>query len=234
MYKILLVDLDNTLLDFDKAEDKALTKTLLKYGLNNTCKLKEEFKTINKYYWNQFEKGLISKEKLLEKRFIDFFGKYNCSINEAKVNKYYLNELANSGDLMEHAQEMLERIKGKVKIYPVTNGVYNTQKKRLALSGLNMYFEDVFISEKIGYQKPRKEFFDYVFEHINNPKKADVILLGDSLSADIIGGIEYNIDTCLYAPKKETLETKLYNEMHNKITYVINDLLEFEKIINKN
>lgn len=232
MYKILLVDLDNTLLDFDKAEDKALTKTLLKYGLSDDTILKEEFKRINKYYWNQFEKGLISKEKLLEKRFIDFFEKYGHNINEVEVNKYYLNELANSGDLIEHALELLESIKGKVKIYPVTNGVYNTQKRRLALSGLNPYFEDIFISEKIGYQKPRKEFFDYVFEKIANPKKSEVILLGDSLSADIIGGIEYNIDTCLYDPKGETIKTDLYKVIQNKVTYVINDLLEFGKIIN--
>lgn len=224
MYKALLVDLDNTLLDFNKAEDRALTNTLLQYGLKDTKEIKEEFKTINVKYWNLFEKGEITKEELLVRRFKDFFEKYIQNPNAKEINSYYLNQLAESGDLVEHAYEMLDEIKNTVKIYPVTNGVYNTQVKRLERSGLNKFFEKVFVSEKIGYQKPKKEFFDYVFKNIPY-KKEEVLLLGDSLTADIIGGIDYGIDTCWFNPNhlKSTL----------KYTFAIDDLLDVIELINK-
>ena len=186
MYKALLVDLDNTLLDFNKAEERALTTTLLRYGLNDTKEIKEEFKKINSKYWMLFEKGEISKEDLLVQRFKDFFEKYIPNPKAKEINTFYLNQLAESGDLVVHALETLETIKGKVKIYPVTNGGYNTQVRRLEKSGLNKFFEKIFVSEKIGYQKPKKEFFDYVFNNIEY-NKDEVLLLGDSLKADILG-----------------------------------------------
>lgn len=222
MYKALLVDLDNTLLDFNKAEERALTTTLLRYGLNDTKEIKEEFKKINSKYWMLFEKGEISKEDLLVQRFKDFFEKYIPNPKAKEINTFYLNQLAESGDLVVHALETLETIKGKVKIYPVTNGVYNTQVSRLEKSGLNKFFEKIFVSEKIGYQKPKKEFFDYVFNNIEY-NKDEVLLLGDSLTADIIGGINYGIDTCWYNPNH--LSSNL------KITYVIDDLLDLIKLI---
>ena len=222
MYKALLVDLDNTLLDFNKAEERALTTTLLRYGLNDTKEIKEEFKKINSKYWMLFEKGEISKEDLLVQRFKDFFEKYIPNPKAKEINSFYLNQLAESGDLVVHALETLETIKDKVKIYPVTNGVYNTQVRRLEKSGLNKFFEKIFVSEKIGYQKPKKEFFDYVFNNIEY-NKDEVLLLGDSLTADIIGGINYGIDTCWYNPNH--LRSNL------KITYVIDDLLDLIKLI---
>lgn len=222
MYKALLVDLDNTLLDFNKAEERALTTTLLRYGLNDTKEIKEEFKKINSKYWMLFEKGEISKEDLLVQRFKDFFEKYIPNPKAKEINTFYLNQLAESGDLVVHALETLETIKDKVKIYPVTNGVYNTQVRRLEKSGLNKFFEKIFVSEKIGYQKPKKEFFDYVFNNIEY-NKDEVLLLGDSLTADIIGGINYGIDTCWY--NTNHLSSNL------KITYVIDDLLDLIKLI---
>ena len=215
MYKALLVDLDNTLLDFNKAEERALTTTLLRYGLNDTKEIKEEFKKINSKYWMLFEKGEISKEDLLVQRFKDFFEKYIPNPKAKEINTFYLNQLAESGDLVVHALETLETIKDKVKIYPVTNGVYNTQVRRLEKSGLNKFFEKIFVSENI-------EFFDYVFNNIEY-NKDEVLLLGDSLTADIIGGINYGIDTCWYNPNH--LSSNL------KITYVIDDLLDLIKLI---
>lgn len=222
MYKVLLVDLDNTLLDFDKAEDKALENTLTKYGLETSETIKNEFKEINKYYWNQFEKGLISKNELLERRFKDFFSHYLDNFNPKTINEYYLNQLSNSGYKVKNCVKFLNEIKDYVDIYPVTNGVYNTQIKRLKKSGLNKYFKQIFVSEKIGFQKPKKEFFDYVFETLKC-KKEDCLLLGDSLTADIIGGINYGIDTCWYNPKNENTDLN--------ITYIVKDLLEVIKYI---
>lgn len=233
MYKILLIDLDNTLLDFDKAEEKALFKTLNEFGkgyldLNKFHIYKDEFKKINGYYWKEYEKGKIKKEELLVKRFEEFFGKYIKNTDGTIINNYYLNALSLTNDTCPNAIISLAKLKQYVKIYPVTNGVYKTQIQRLKNSGLLSFFDDLFISEKIGFQKPKTEFFDYVFENIKNTyslpyTKKDVLLVGDSLSADITGGINYGIDTCWYNPNN--------NKSSLNYTYEIKDLLELIEII---
>lgn len=222
MYKILLIDLDNTLLDFDLAQRKALITTLEKYGIEPSENNIELFRKINTYYWEEYEKERITKEKLLVKRFEDFFNIFNIKEDSSIANKSFLLELSYGSDKIEHADEVLETLSKKVKIYAVTNGVYNTQKRRVEESGLKKYFSDIFVSEKIGYQKPKKEFFDYVFKELNYPEKESIIVVGDSLSADIKGGMEYGLDTCWYNPKGKTTSLEP--------TYVITNLLELLKI----
>lgn len=228
-YEILLFDIDNTLLNFDIAEESSLVTTLLKYGLTPNNTLIKEFKVINNYYWMEYEKGTISKEELLRRRFKDFFSKNLVNnINEDEVNKFYLNELSNCSVLMPNALEILKLIKEKtnIKIYVVTNGVYKTQMGRLNKSPILEYIDDIFISEILGVQKPKKEFFDIVFSKINNEiGHSKVLLIGDSLTADIIGGINYGLDTCWYNP--HNLPSEL------KITYRIKDLMEIWNIIKK-
>lgn len=222
MYKALLVDLDNTLLDFDKSEIWALKETFKLVNILDTEENINDFKKINNMYWEMFERGEIKKEELLQKRFTDFFVKHNVNISGKEVNEYYLNKLSTTSFLIENALEVLNELKGKVKIYAITNGVYNTQMKRLEKSNILKYFDKLFISEKIGYQKPRKEFFDYVFNNIEETKE-NCLVVGDSLSADIIGGINYGIDTCYF--DRNNTNTDLL------ITYKINSLLELINII---
>lgn len=222
MYKILLIDLDNTLLDFDLAQKKALIKTLEKYGVDPTDENVELFRKINTYYWEEYEKERITKKELLVRRFIDFFTKFNLKRDCEEANTSFLLELSYGSDIIENADVVLESLFSRVDIYAVTNGVYNTQKRRVEESGLKQYFTDIFVSEKIGYQKPKKEFFDFVFDSLKSKygeiNKEEVIIVGDSLSADIIGGIEYNIDTCWYNPKGKTTDLKP--------TYVISNILD--------
>lgn len=226
-YKILLIDLDNTLLDFDKAEDLALTKTLVKYGLSPDEKTKNRFKTINKYYWNEFEKGNISKENLLKRRFSDFFSQYDKHPNESEVNSFYLYELSNSSDVMPNAYECLEYLNDKVYICAISNGVYNTQMRRLEKSNIIKYLKKIYISEKIGYQKPSKEFFDYVFDDLKIERKEEVLVVGDSLSADISGGVSYGIDTCFF----DYSNCYVDNMNSYSFTYKITNIIELKNII---
>lgn len=229
MYNIILIDIDNTLLDFDKAEDRAIKVSLNKFGINPTPYVVSRFKEININLWKEFELGKISKDRLLEKRFEDLFTllknedylKNNIS---RSINIHYLNELSMSSDLMPNAYEVLKELSNYTKIYPVTNGVYNTQMNRINNSLIKDYFSKIFISEKIGIQKPEKGFFDFVFQDLNIKNKDSVLLVGDSLTADIIGGINYGIDTCWYNPQD-------LPNVNCQPKYIIKDLKELLKII---
>ena len=224
MYEILLVDIDNTIFNFDIAEDKAIHIALKHYNIDPTEDIVKKFKEINESLWRQFELGNITKEKLLEKRFEDLFvfleNKEYVSNNISKdINKYYLTQLASSSDLMPNAYECLKQLAKSHKIYPVTNGVYNTQTKRINNSIVKEFFSRIYISEQIGIQKPHKEFFDYVFNDLKIKDKSKVLLIGDSLTADILGGINYGIDTVWYNYNQKT-------SSNIKAKYEINDLLE--------
>ncbi len=218
MYKVLLIDLDNTLLDFDLAQKKALITTLMKYGVEPTDENVQLFRNINTYYWEEYEKERITKADLLVKRFDDFFKIFNLKRDCEEANTSFLLQLSYGSDKIEHSDEVLEKLSERLLIYAVTNGVYNTQKRRVEESGLKKYFTDIFVSEKIGYQKPKKEFFDYVFSKLENVNKDEVLVVGDSLSADIKGGIDYDLDTCWYNPKGKSTDLKP--------TYIISNLLE--------
>lgn len=220
-YKVLLFDLDNTLLSFDKAEDKSIKQTLLHFGLTPTIELISEFRKINLYYWECYEKGIYTRDEILVKRFSDFLeGKSNEDPQE--VNIYYLNQLSYCSDLEDYADEVLEKLKDDYKIEIVTNGVYETQMRRINSSIIKKYIDKIFVSEKIGYQKPKKEFFDVVFNTLQ-VKKEDALLIGDSLTADMLGGVQYGIDTCFYNPKN--IKTDM------KVTYIINDLRNLYNIL---
>lgn len=225
MYEILLMDIDNTLFNFDMAEDKAIHVALAHYDIEPTDEVVNKFKVINKGLWKQFERGEITKERLLAKRFEELFAFLNRQDHlknniSNEVNTYYLSKLSDSSDLMPFAYEVLEELSKSKKIYPVTNAVYKTQVKRINNSTVKDFFSGVYISESIGIQKPYKGFFDYVFEDLKILDKSKVLLVGDSLTADIIGGINYGIDTCWYNPKgldsngvKPTYEIKCLKEL---------------------
>lgn len=229
-YKIYLFDLDNTLLDFEAAADKSIRVTLSHFGVTPTEDVVNDYKRINSYYWMEFEKGRISKEELLVRRFKDFFSKYldqdkKLYKDESEVNIFYLNQLSYCNDLMPNALELISKLKKRdIKIYVVTNGVCKTQERRLKTCPLSQYFDGVFISELVGYQKPKKEYFDYVFNaikkdlNIDNINKEEVLIVGDSIGADILGGINYGLDTCWYNPNQKNTDVKP--------TYIIYDLLE--------
>lgn len=231
-YKIYLFDLDNTLLDFEAAAEKSIRITLSHFGVNPTDDVVNEYKGINSYYWMEFEKGRIKKEELLVRRFKDFFSKYldedhNSRLysDESEVNDFYLNQLSMCNDMMPNALELVSKLKDKdVKIYVVTNGVCKTQERRLRTCPLSKYFDDVFISELIGYQKPKKEYFDYVFKaikkdlNVDEIDKREVLIVGDSIGADILGGQNYGLDTCWYNPKNQKSDVNP--------TYNILDLLD--------
>ena len=158
-YTTILFDADDTLLDFGKDETQALIAILEKYGIETSKENIRTYKEINVSLWKALERGEIDKPTLKQIRFRLFFEKIGFETTEDpfKINEEYLSKLSNGGNLIKGAKELVESLKKQgYDLYIVTNGIANTQRKRLTKSGILPCFTDVFVSETIGYQKPRK------------------------------------------------------------------------------
>ncbi len=201
MRKILFIDIDDTLLDFKRGERVAITETLDHFGLPVTEETLNYYHTINDALWKAFECGEITKSKLLLERFDRFFDKLGVEgFNSDEFNSYYFGILKDQCEYMDGAEAFLDRIKEYYNIYLVTNGSTDVQQNRLKLSGLSAKVDGVFISELLGVKKPDKEYFDIVARSIDHFDKNNCVMVGDSLTSDILGGINYGIKTIWYNP----------------------------------
>ncbi|MGN1419439.1 MAG: YjjG family noncanonical pyrimidine nucleotidase [Acutalibacteraceae bacterium] len=199
-YTTVLFDLDNTLLDFDADERCALLKTLSENGIPTDEPVLRRYSAINSALWKQFEKGEITKEDIKNTRFQTLISEFGISTEKTprQINDCYAEHLTEGGVLIDGAYELCMKIKERgMEIFIVTNGIKQTQQKRMKKSGLNKICKEVFISEKIGFQKPMKEYFDYVLSHIEQKDKSKIVLIGDSLSSDITGAQNAGLD-CIW------------------------------------
>lgn len=223
-YKILFVDIDDTLLDFQKSEEIAIRKLLSKYINNLTEDIVKDYKQINVNYWKMFERGEIEREALLIARFKDLFEKYNCFVEDySKINEEYFSILSSVPIELDGAYEFLEKVFKDMKIYAITNGVKRVQTKRLSMVNITKFFEKIYISEEVGFQKPEQQYFDYVLKDLGYPNKNDIVILGDSLTSDIQGGINCGIDTIWFNPHK--------NKSTVKYTYSISEYNQFFDLV---
>lgn len=202
-YKYLLWDIDGTVLDFAAAEKEGLKRTCRILGWKEfTDEQIARYSAINDIYWQLLEKNQIEKGVLLVKRFEDFFAELSLSVSEAaRFNAIYQQELGETYVFCDDCEGILKGLKGKCLQAAVSNGTKEAQRKKLAKSGLDRVFDYIFISDEMGVEKPNKGFFDTVFAvmGISDPKEA--LIIGDSLTSDIKGGINCGIDTCHYNPK---------------------------------
>ena len=225
-YDIFLFDADNTLFDYDIAEANAL-KIMFDYcGFDYDESIRTIYREINTAEWRKFEKGEISKEDLQTSRFTRLFDNIGVWYDPKDFNDKYLYELGKGAFLIDGAYEICEYIasRGK-KIYIVTNGILATQTSRIKHSLIKDYISDFFVSEFVGFQKPHIAYFEYIFAQIPQVGKDKILIIGDSLSADIAGGINAGIDSCWLNEHD--------NENHTDIvpTYEINKLNELRKFI---
>lgn len=202
IYSTVLFDVDGTLLDFDAAEKSGLEQVLISLGVTPTIELERRYHNINDSFWKAFERGEISRDQIMGNRFVEFFKTLDMSVDGAALEKLFRHKLNESAVLLEGAVEICDYLKNKYRMYVVTNGVSETQYKRLAASKLDKYFDDIFVSEDAGSQKPQKEYFDYCFSRIEGAEPADMLIIGDTLSSDIKGGNVAGIDTCWINPEK--------------------------------
>ena len=196
-YKYLLFDLDDTLLDFGKAQVLAFKKLLEDENIEYTDELFEKYETINKSLQRSFERGEISNKEVTSERFIRFFSLFDRKIDGSEVDNRYRSYLAEGNQLFEGIVGMLEKLSLTHKLYIASNGIGITQHTRLKNNKLNKYFEKIFISEEIGSKKPDREFFDIIFKEIGVENKNEVLMIGDTLTSDILGANNVGIDSCL-------------------------------------
>lgn len=217
-YTHLLFDADDTLLDFQASEQAALKNLFISLQLPLTASLQSQYHEINRALWAAFERGEISKDEILKTRFRRLFAQVGIDIDRPNLETEYQSMLASEHMVIPGSFTILEQLKKHYHLYIVSNGVASTQYSRMHASGLYPYFKGVFISEETGFQKPQIEFFEYVFTRIPNLERSKTLIIGDSLTSDIQGGINANIDTCWYNPNK------LCNSKNLPITYQISSL----------
>ena len=223
-YKWLLFDLDGTLFDYDKSETVAFKKTFDDFKINYKEEFLSSYDSINKQLWKKFELGQIEVEKLKVERFELLLDQIDHDVNPAEFSKNYLVNLSNCTFLLDGVEELLRELDGKFKMMLITNGLKSVQRPRLKNSTIKNYFEDIVISEEVGSAKPDSKIFDIAFSKMNNPEKTKVLMIGDSLSSDIQGGINYNLDTCW-------LNVKSLNSNGLAPTYEIKNISELKNIL---
>jgi 2-haloacid dehalogenase len=214
-YTWLLFDADDTLFDFPKAEANALKWTLEQTGLPFQPEFVGFYSRFNQQVWQEFERGEVTSQELRVKRFRLFFDETHLDGNPQAVSPLYLRNLALGTGLLDGAEEVVRALKGLYHLALVTNGLKDVQRPRLAGSALHDCFEKIFISEEIGAAKPSRDYFDAVFRAIGQPPKASVLLIGDSLTSDMRGGVEYGIDTCWYNPNGKMTELPVAYEINH-------------------
>ena len=197
-YDFLLFDADNTLLDFDANESVSIRITLKKFGIEPTDEMVSLYSGINRKYWRMYDRGELTQAQVLIKRFEELFAVLGIEEDPAQAESHYRAQLGLGNQVIPGALELLEELKGKYRMAIVTNGVVQTQYPRLRLSGVADYFEKIFVSEEVGAHKPQKEYFDYVFANMEGLDPNRALIIGDSLSSDIKGGMNAGLDTCYF------------------------------------
>lgn len=202
-YTTLLFDVDDTLLDFQAAENQALRLLFQQEGIEFTSELEKSYKELNERRWRAFEAGKMSRETVVNERFGEFFSQINRSVDSLAMEQKYREFLNQGHQLLGNSREIIADLAGKADLYVVSNGVSKTQYQRLGDAQLLPYFKEIIISEDTGYQKPMIEFFDYTFNKIPQLDKEKTVIIGDSLTSDIQGGKNAGIDTIWLHPEVE-------------------------------
>ena len=226
MIKYLFLDLDNTILDFSKAESVAIRKTMSAYGLTPTDALAARYSQINDLHWKALERGELTKPEVITGRFAVFFSEQGIDVDAAAVAKTYETFLSQGHWFLPGAEQAVkEQLFGKYRLFLASNGTPVVQKGRLTSADLYPYFEQSFISEEIGYNKPAKEYFQIAFSRIPGFAPAECIMVGDSLTGDIQGGKNAGLRTVWVNPNHKTAPD------HLKPDYEIEYLADLPKLL---
>lgn len=228
-FKVVLWDIDGTLLNFNLPENVAVKKCFELFNLGPcTDAMVEQYSTINKKYWKMLEDGLMSKPEILVGRFREFLDVQGLDSSiAAQFNTEYQNRLGDVVQPYPNAIETVRALRGKTVQGVVTNGTVKTQRAKLKTSTLDQLMDFVFISDLVGYEKPDKRFFDYVLKELGPEySKDEILIVGDSLSSDMKGANNAGIPCCWYNPDKNPLTSDV------TIDYEITDLFDVLHLCN--
>ncbi len=199
-YRWIVFDADGTLFDFEHAEQSALVRTFGEYGLYFDDSIRDQFVEINRSLWAEFEQGRLTSQQLRVKRFEDLAACAALEYCASDFSADYLHNLGSVGKLLRGAGELVEGLAQDFGLVLATNGIADVQHRRFAASGIQHHFRGLVISDEVAVAKPDPAFFTHVFDAMDHPEKAEVLMVGDSLSSDIAGGVGYGIDTCWFNP----------------------------------
>ena len=203
MVSVILLDLDDTLLDFRKAEKIAVRSTLEHFGAPSDEHILRRYSELNLAQWKLLELGRLTRDEVKLRRFVLLINEFGLDIEPAAAARYYENALSIGHYFIDGAPELLESLHEKYALYLVSNGTAAVQEGRLKSAGIKKYFKDIFISQYIGAEKPDRAFFDRCFARIADFKRDETVIVGDSLSSDIKGGKNAGIGTVWFNPRHE-------------------------------
>lgn len=221
---VVFIDIDDTLLDFTKCANDTIKSACNKFGVPYTTTLVDTFHPINLDLWHRLEKKEVTKEKLFDTRFQIVFDKLGIKADGIAFETAFRENFHESAILVDGARDLLEYLRSKYKVYVASNASMHQQTNRMKRAELDGYIDGYFVSEEIGFPKPQKEFFDACFKALPDVKPQDVVMIGDSLSADIKGACEYGLKTIWYNHRNEPTAGV-------KCDYIVSRLSEVKNIL---
>lgn len=225
MIRTVFFDLDDTLFDFHAAEHVAIRDTLSHVGIEPSEENAALYSKINRSCWQRLERGEWERNEVLFRRFELFFEALGVTGNPHETQRYYEDRLSREVSYIDGATELLEGLKGKYRLYITSNGTALVQDRRIDASGIAEYFDGIFISERVGAHKPSPEFFDRIFSAVGGQRQ-ETVIIGDSLTSDILGGLNAGIHTVYYNPRARENNTGIIPEYEIMALWEIPSLLE--------
>ena len=223
--KTILLDIDDTILDFHECAKATILRASEDFGVTFTDEMLDFYMEQNAFLWGQYEKGIITREDIFRTRFPMLFKEYGYDVDGLEFENAFQKYFKTQYKFVNGAVEIVEYLSKKYDLYVASNSLLATQVSRLTSAGLYHHFKDLFVSDAIGHQKPTKEFFEGCFCKIPNFNREETIIIGDSLSSDIKGGCNVEIKTCWFNPKKQE------NTTEYKADYEITSLEEIKNIL---
>lgn len=224
-YEVIFFDADDTLLDFGKSEGEALRKTMEDYGTVCEDRHLSSYHAINRSIWQELEQGSITQEELKVERFRRFLTSSGLTLDARDFGERYLDHLSTMAFLMDGAKEILVELQKEYRLAMITNGIARVQKGRLSKSGIGRFFEEVIISEEVGFSKPSGEIFEYAMRKMGLEDRSKALMVGDSLTSDMAGATAFGMDTCWLNLKRKN------RPQSPSPTYEIFSLYELKKLL---
>ena len=225
MVEFLFLDLDDTILDFHAAERVALEKTFRELGITVSPEILERYKQINILHWKMLERGEITREQVKVGRFAALFEEQGITCDPALATPIYERHLAVGHFFLPGAEEAVAALAKKYRLYLASNGTTSVQHGRMTSANLYRYFEQVFVSEEIGHNKPAKAYFDVAFSRIPDFDPEKAMIVGDSLTSDIRGGNNAGIRTCWVNRHRASRDPDIH------VDYEIESLSQLENLL---
>ncbi len=225
MIKVVFIDIDNTLLDFNKSSAQAIEKSFIEHNLPYSDHVFNTFIKTNVGLWQRIERGEFTREQLHQERWNMILKQLQLKYDGVKIEQSFLGYLYECAIPVPNALDLVKYLAKKYYLCTASNAPHDQQINRLTVSGIKPYVKQIFTSESLGADKPSKTFFDRCFERLDGAEPKECLIIGDSLTADIAGGKNYGLQTIWYNHNLEPLpQDKIYD-------YTVNSLMEITKIL---